>query len=179
VTQATNSHDADATRRFDVHCQGIEDGDASTKQRTSLREVEGVQAAGLPRPNANDVAGKSSSMARDRRHGPRHTGVDPHETALGRAVHATASSPPIPTRLATFSPLAADPTALTRPTASCPSTAGFGEKFHSLSASIRRSDISHSSNSTSTSTSSAPMVRDQSAAEPSLLPGCRCNPCVD
>src|SRR3954465_9217215 len=62
---------------------------------------------------------------------------------------------PTPTRCPTISPLAARPTSTTRPTASCPSTAGNRENPQSLSR-IDRSEWHSPQCSTSTSTSSSP-----------------------
>src|SRR3954469_23818532 len=62
---------------------------------------------------------------------------------------------PTPTRCPTASPLAARPTSTTRPTASCPSTAGNCENPQSLSR-IERSEWHSPQCSTSTSTSSSP-----------------------
>src|SRR4051794_30890137 len=62
---------------------------------------------------------------------------------------------PTPTRCPTVSPLAARPTSTTRPTASCPSTAGNRENPQSLSR-IDRSEWHSPQCSTSTSTSSSP-----------------------
>src|SRR3954453_772737 len=62
---------------------------------------------------------------------------------------------PTPTRCPTVSPLAARPTSTTRPTASCPSTAGNRENPQSLSR-IERSEWHSPQCSTSTSTSSSP-----------------------
>src|SRR3954447_13340816 len=62
---------------------------------------------------------------------------------------------PTPTRCPTVSPLAARPTSTTRPTASCPSTAGNRENPQSLSR-IDRSEWHSPQCSTATSTSSAP-----------------------
>src|SRR3954453_16576372 len=62
---------------------------------------------------------------------------------------------PTPTRSPTVSPLAARPTSTTRPTASCPSTAGNRENPQSLSR-IERSEWHSPQCSTSTSTSSSP-----------------------
>src|SRR5262249_17516511 len=61
---------------------------------------------------------------------------------------------PIPTRCPTFSPLAACPTSTTRPTASCPSTAGNCENPQSL-LSIEMSEWHRPQCSTCTSTSSS------------------------
>src|SRR3954469_25551734 len=62
---------------------------------------------------------------------------------------------PTPTRSPTVSPLAARPTSTTRPTASCPSTAGNRENPQSLSR-IDRSEWQSPQCSTSTSTFSSP-----------------------
>src|SRR4051812_17054619 len=62
---------------------------------------------------------------------------------------------PTPTRCPTVSPLAARPTSTTRPTASCPSTAGNRENPQSSSR-IDRSEWHSPQCSTSTSTSSSP-----------------------
>src|SRR3954466_1987200 len=62
---------------------------------------------------------------------------------------------PTPTRCPTVSPLAARPTSTTRPTASCPSTAGNRENPQSLFR-IERSEWHSPQCSTSTSTSSSP-----------------------
>src|SRR4051795_3995151 len=62
---------------------------------------------------------------------------------------------PTPTRCPTVSPLAARPTSTTRPTASCPSTAGNRENPQSLSR-IDRSEWHSPQCSTSTTTSSSP-----------------------
>src|SRR6516225_8752534 len=62
---------------------------------------------------------------------------------------------PIPTRCPTFSPLAAGPTSTTRPTASCPNTAGNCEYPQSL-LSTEMSEWHRPQCSTCTSTSSAP-----------------------
>src|SRR3954451_6497898 len=62
---------------------------------------------------------------------------------------------PTPTRCPTVSPLAARPTSTTRPTASCPSTAGNCENPQSLFR-IERSEWHSPQCSTSTSTSSSP-----------------------
>src|SRR5437763_6447630 len=62
---------------------------------------------------------------------------------------------PTPTRCPTVSPLAARPTSTTRPTASCPSTAGNRENPQSLFR-IERSERHSPQCSTSTSTSSSP-----------------------
>src|SRR6516225_8850869 len=75
---------------------------------------------------------------------------------------------PIPTRCPTFRPLAADPSATTRPTASCPSTAGNCENPQSLF-STERSEWHRPQCSTCTSTSSAPSGPSSTRCRTSLL----------
>src|SRR6516164_5126930 len=75
---------------------------------------------------------------------------------------------PIPTRCPTFSPLATCPTSTTRPTASCPSTAGNCENPQSL-LSIEMSEWHRPQCSTCTSTSSSPSGPSLTCCRTNLL----------